>query len=191
MREEECLIVFDTVEDAYVRFDSEFRLTFANLASGRFLGGSRTKSLGKTLDDLFPEISGTPLGDAYRRAMSERAAVTLENYCETEQRWYSITASPDADGGIVVRFSDVTDRKKIEMALRKSEEKFFKAFQSSPVPMCIVDVGKNSSFLDVNESFERITGFHRDEIIGRTSTELGLYVEPRDLEESRKRMLAD
>ena len=156
-----------------------------------FFGKSRAELSGKTLDDLFPAIAGTPLEDAYRRAMSERAAVTLENYCEAEQRWYSITASPDADGGIVVRFSDVTDRKRIEMALRKSEEKFFKAFQSSPVPMCIVDVGKNSSFLEVNESFERITGFHHDEIIGRTSTELGLYVEPRDFEESRKRMLAD
>jgi PAS domain S-box-containing protein len=191
MRAEECLVVFDTVEDAYVRFDSEFRLTFANLAAERILGRSRIGLPGKTLDDLFPALAGTPLADAYRRAMSKRAAVTLENYREADRRWYSVTATPDADGGIVVRFSDVTDRKRIEMALRKSEEKFFKAFQSSPVPMCIVDVGKNSSFLEVNESFERITGFRRDEIIGRTSMELGLYVEPGDFEESRKRMLAD
>jgi PAS domain S-box-containing protein len=191
MGAEECLVVFDTVEDAYVRFDSEFRLTFANLAAERFFGGSRAASLGKSLDDLFPEIAGTPLGDAYRRAMSERAAVTLENYRETEQKWYSITASPDADHGIVVRFSDVTDRKRIELGIRKSEEKFFKAFQSSPVPMSLVDVGRNNSFLEVNQSFERITGFHHDEIIGRTAAELGLHVNPRDFEESKKRLLAD
>ena len=83
------------------------------------------------------------------------------------------------------------DRKRIELGIRKSEEKFFKAFQSSPVPMSIVDVGRNNSFLEVNESFERITGFPHDEIIGRTAAELGLHVNPRDFEESKKRLLAD
>jgi PAS domain S-box-containing protein len=191
MRAEECLVVFDTVEEAYIRFDSEFRLTFANQAAEKILGGCRTELQGKTLDDLFPEIAGTPLGDAYRSAMSERVPVTLESYRDNEQRWYMVTATPDSNGGIVVRFADVTGRKRIETALRKSEEKFSKAFRSSPAAMCIVDVGKNSSFLEVNESFERITGYQRDEIIGRTSSELGLYLAPSDLEESRKRMLAD
>ncbi len=191
MRAEECLVVFDTVEEAYVRFNSEFRLTFANQAAERILGRNRTELSDKPLDDLFPEIAGTPLGEAYRRAMSERAAVTLEHYREDEERWYVITASPDAGGGIVMRFADVTERKRTEMALRKSEEMFSKAFHSSPVPMSIVDLGKNASFLEVNESFERITGFAHDEIIGRTAMELGLHVEPRDFEESRKRMLTD
>ena len=79
----------------------------------------------------------------------------------------------------------------MEDALRKSEEKFSKAFQSSPAPMCIVDIEKNASFMEVNEAFERITGYRRDEAIGHTTTELGLYDDLHDLEESRRRLLMD
>ena len=75
--------------------------------------------------------------------------------------------------------------------MRESEEKFAKAFRSSPVPMAIVDIDKDSSFLEVNESFERVTGFQHEEIIGRTIPELGLYSDLRELIESRKRLLAD
>ena len=108
-----------------------------------------------------------------------------------DNQWHAITALPDSNGGVVIRFLDVTDRKLIEHAMRESEEKFSKAFRSSPVPMAIVDIDKNSSFLEINESFERVTGFQHDEIIGRTTTELGLYSDLRELIDSRKRLLAD
>ena len=101
--------------------------------------------------------------------MTERIVVELEQYSESRCRWYAVTILPDSNGGIVVRFSDITDRKLMENALRKSEEKFSKAFRSSPAAMCIVDVDRNSPFLEINETFERVTGFQRDEIIGRTS----------------------
>ena len=85
----------------------------------------------------------------------------------------------DADGnvthiqGIIL---DITDRKRAEEALRSSEQKFFKAYHSSPSIMAITTL-KEGRFIDVNESFSRITGYTRDEVIGRTSTELKLYTE--------------
>ena len=72
---------------------------------------------------------------------------------------------------------DVTEQKCAEGALRKSEEKFFKAFRSSPIEMVIATLEDNR-FLDVNESFERAVGLTRDNVIGRTSLELGLWVDP-------------
>jgi len=72
---------------------------------------------------------------------------------------------------------DVTEQKRTEAALRKSEEKFFKAFRSCPIEMVIATL-EESRFLDVNESFERAVGLSRDDVIGRTSLELGLWVDP-------------
>jgi len=57
--------------------------------------------------------------------------------------------------------------------------------------MCLVDIDDNACFLEVNDAFERITGYRRDETIGRTSTELGLYENFRDLEQSRRRLLTE
>jgi PAS domain S-box-containing protein len=187
---DEAAIVLDAVQEAHVRFDGEFRLTFVNRAAEVILGRRRAELLGKRLGEI-PVSTEASVEEACRRAMAERVVVKLEYYSESRHLWYAITVLPDSSGGIVVHFLDVTDRKLIESALRKSEEKFSKAFRSSPVPMAIVDIDKNSSFLEINESFERVTGFQHDEIIGLTSTELGLYSDLRDLQESRRRLLTD
>ena len=188
---ENSLIVLDTVPEAYARFDSQLRLTFVNQAAQALLGTTRADLLGKTLSDVHPVGFGTSLQESCHRAMAEHGTVRLEHYSEPWRRWYGITAIPESSGGIVVQVSDITDLKLMEDSLRNSKEKFHKVFQSSPAPMCIVDVDKNACFLEVNDAFERITGYRRDEIIGHTSTELGLYEDSRDLEESRRLLLTE
>src|SRR5260370_18720335 len=69
---------------------------------------------------------------------------------------------------------DVTEQRRVERALLLAEEKFSKAFHSSPVEIVITTL-EEGRFLDVNESFERNMGFAREEAIGHTSLELGLW----------------
>lgn len=69
---------------------------------------------------------------------------------------------------------DLTDRKKIEDALRLSEERFSKAFNTSPVTMSI-STFDNGRYISVNESFCRVVGYSHQEIIGRTAYELGIW----------------
>ncbi|MGH7521913.1 MAG: response regulator [Gemmatimonadales bacterium] len=65
-------------------------------------------------------------------------------------------------------------RKRTEQALRASEEKFAGAFQAHPSPMLIASLAEGR-WVEVNESMERLTGFGRAEIVGRKSTDLGLW----------------
>jgi len=85
------------------------------------------------------------------------------------------------DGGdyLICSATDISDLKRSEMALRKSEEKFVKAFENSPVGISISTL-EDGRYLEVNKAFERFTGYSRQEIIGRTSTELNLWKEPDD-----------
>jgi two-component system cell cycle sensor histidine kinase/response regulator CckA len=62
---------------------------------------------------------------------------------------------------------DITERK-------KAEERFYKAFNVNPEPMTIATISEGR-YIDVNESFLRITGHELDEVIGRTSLELKLW----------------
>lgn len=78
---------------------------------------------------------------------------------------------------------DVTEHKKAIDDLRISEEKFSKAFHSSPNLMAITRVS-DGQYLDVNESYVRITGFGRDEVIGHTLRDLDIFVNYED----RKKM---
>jgi PAS domain S-box-containing protein len=70
---------------------------------------------------------------------------------------------------------DITERKGMETALRESEEKFSEIFYASPKPMTIIapDTGIIN---DVNKAFLNSSGFMREECLGRTITELDLWV---------------
>jgi PAS domain S-box-containing protein len=68
--------------------------------------------------------------------------------------------------------------KQIEEALKESEEKFAKVFGANPLVVTLTSA-KNDRYIEVNETFERTTGWRRDEVIGRTPYELGIWVDPR------------
>jgi PAS domain S-box-containing protein len=74
---------------------------------------------------------------------------------------------------------DITERKRAEEALLKSEQKFSKAFRTSPTPGVITRM-KDRRLIEVNESFERLSGYRRSEILGRMARDLGLWVNPKD-----------
>ena len=67
-----------------------------------------------------------------------------------------------------------------EEALRQSDANFATAFHSNPCAMTVTRLS-DGRFLDVNDSFERMTGFTRGEVIGCTVQEFGLWVDPDDL----------
>src|SRR4051812_26539352 len=71
---------------------------------------------------------------------------------------------------------DITRRKLTEAALRDSEARFSRAFNAAPVSLTITSLA-TGRLLEVNETFEQITGFTRAEAIGRTTVELGLWAD--------------
>ncbi|MGK7901142.1 MAG: PAS domain S-box protein [Hormoscilla sp.] len=64
-------------------------------------------------------------------------------------------------------------------ALRLSEEKFAKAFRSSPSAITIT-TRQDGRHIEVNDTFCNLTGYTRAEIIGHTADELNLWVNPED-----------
>ena len=68
-------------------------------------------------------------------------------------------------------------RRKAELELGKSEEKFSRVFRESPLAISIVRVS-DGRYVEINETFELSTGWKRDEVIGRTPLEIDLWVNP-------------
>jgi len=102
---------------------------------------------------------------------------------------FSLRAVLDETGAVTALIPegrDITDRKHMERALRESEERFFKVFRASPDAISVSELA-TGRFIDVNEGFERISGYRREALIGRTSPEIGIWSDPGD----RKRMLEE
>ncbi|UTW07372.1 sensor domain-containing protein [Pseudomonas benzenivorans] len=90
----------------------------------------------------------------------------------------------DQQAFMLCTFVDNSERKRAEMALRASEDKFSKAFQNTPDTVMIVEKA-NGRYIEVNANFERQFGWSQAEVVGRTSVELGIWQDPED----RQRLL--
>ena len=70
------------------------------------------------------------------------------------------------------------DVERLQSVLKVSEERFSRAFNASPFPLSIATLN-DARFLAVNESFLERTGLRREEVIGHTRAELGLWDDER------------
>lgn len=82
----------------------------------------------------------------------------------------------DGDTCLLSSFIDITERKKIEDDLRISEELFFKAFITNPLPMIIVSL-KHGAFVEINEAFIKRNGFTKEELTGVRINDINHWVD--------------
>ncbi|HUE94271.1 PAS domain S-box protein [Pseudomonas sp.] len=91
---------------------------------------------------------------------------------------------------ILTSFRDISARQQAEAALKGSQEKFAKAFHSSPDAITITerDTGR---YIEVNPGFTRLTGYQADEVIGRSSGELSVWADPQERVQMVQRLMQD
>lgn len=69
---------------------------------------------------------------------------------------------------------NITGKKEFLQSMKESEEKFSKIFHNSPVGIGINGIS-DGAYMDINDALLKIGGYSRDEVIGRTTVELGVY----------------
>lgn len=92
------------------------------------------------------------------------------------------------DSHLLVIAKDITERKCMEEALRISEEHFSKAFHASPLTMCICYL-EDGTLLKVNHSFCRVFGYAEEEILGKSTLDLNIWVDPARRQWVKQRLL--
>jgi diguanylate cyclase (GGDEF)-like protein/PAS domain S-box-containing protein len=88
------------------------------------------------------------------------------------------TQQLELDAGVYLlsTFIDNTEHKLAQQALKASEEKFAKAFHSSPDAIIITEQA-TGRYLEVNDGFCRLTGYSADDVIGRTVYEFAIMAD--------------
>lgn len=79
--------------------------------------------------------------------------------------------------------------KQIEDAVKQCRNEFLDLFRQSPLVLTLC-TAKDHRYIDVNETFERETGWNRNEVIGRTAFEIGLWADPGQRAELLKQILS-
>src|SRR5690606_13822620 len=101
-------------------------------------------------------------------------------------KWYRTWPFP-FESGLAVTLLDVTDRKKIELELKKSQQRYQILFDSSPLPKWIIDL-ESFKFVEVNDAAVRHYGFSKEEFLAMTAMDLP---PPEDVEIFKKAMQED
>ncbi|MBN1176167.1 MAG: PAS domain S-box protein [Dehalococcoidales bacterium] len=176
--EEKFRELAESITDVYFAMDKNLHYTYWNKASEALLGIKAEDALGKHLYDIFPATEETKKAEtAYRKVLKTKKPEQFTNDFNLDNRQFifEISAYPTVSG-LSIFVKDITKRKKAEEALRESEERFSKAFRSSPDRIVITRL-EDGMFVDVNDSYLRFTGYTRDEIIGNSAIKLGSWVD--------------
>lgn len=96
--------------DGVLMLDTDWRITYLNVAGGRFLRLDLDEALGQVLWDLYPEAVHGAFKHAYDRALAEGRPVAVEAWSDVVGAWFEARAHPHA-GGLTVFFTDCTQRR--------------------------------------------------------------------------------
>ncbi len=105
--------ILESITDAFMAFDAQWRFTFVNDQSEQVMGRGREDLLGKSFWDEFPAAVGSTFEREYRRAVDEQISVTFEEFYPPLGLWVEVRAYPSADG-LSVFYQDVTARKQAQ-----------------------------------------------------------------------------
>ncbi|MGD0732885.1 MAG: ATP-binding protein [Terracidiphilus sp.] len=110
------------IPDIFYTFDREFRFTYVNAAGSEIARLLGKKFLAECVFDLLPELKGTLVEASFRQTMDQRVALQFDYYYEPLESWFHYQIYPLPDDGILVYARDVTEARKTEEALRRSEQ---------------------------------------------------------------------
>jgi PAS domain S-box-containing protein len=180
--------IIGSAMDAIITVDEDQRIVLFNAAAEEVFGCSQAEAMGQPLRRFIPEQSGESHREFLRRFeenhVTPRQIGVLGNLyaLRTSGEEFPIEASisqvelPGQQFYTVI-LRDVTTRKLAIDELRESEERFSKAFRANPQPMSLTAMA-DGRYIDANPSFLAMSGYTRDELIGKTSLSLRIWVRP-------------
>ena len=164
------------------RFEDK-RILEVNAAWLAFFGRERETVLGRTLEEVDVLVHGA---DRPRISAMLKARGAARNFeldvrtpgNEVRTALYSGELVELAGSRCVIStLTDVTERNRALVELRASRERLERMFRGSPLPIAISGIADGTVF-DVNDAWTRTFGFAREEILGRTFVDFGLWADP-------------
>lgn len=120
----------ESITDAFLTFDREWRFTYINGEAEKLLRRPRAGLIGKVVWAEFPASVGKVFHKEYERALAEGTTVKFEAWSDSLVGWFQVAAYPSSQG-LAVYFRDVTEAHRMREALIEREERYRLLFQTS------------------------------------------------------------
>jgi PAS domain S-box-containing protein len=158
---EQVMAIIESIEDSFIYVNKEWRYIYVNSQACRLVGRSRDELLGQLIWDILPDLYNSEVAQKFRETMEERRRLTFDVFSKKMGRWFTMRTYP-AKEGITVFTSDITERKQIEEALRKSEAKLRRLVEANVSGVAVGD--SQGYILEANDAYLKIVDYTREEL---------------------------
>ncbi|MEP7297188.1 MAG: PAS domain S-box protein [Burkholderiales bacterium] len=164
---ERLRVTLESITDAFCTVDREWRFTYVNRDAQSLLAESNQPLVDRNLWTELPQLLGTAFEDQIRNAISGEMPMQFEHLSQRLSRWFSVTVFPSSQG-LAIYFRDISEARAVRKRLELLEvsvahlHDVVVIIEAAPLG----DPGPRIQY--VNEAFTRITGFERDDVIGRS-----------------------
>ncbi|MEW5911476.1 MAG: PAS domain S-box protein [Thermodesulfobacteriota bacterium] len=187
--EEQFRRIVETAIEGIWSVDGEYRTVFVNARMAQMLGYSVEEMLGRPVQDFMPAEEW----EDNRTKMDQRRRGESGQYERRFRRkdgslvWCLASVQPISDQkqgflGAFGMFTDITERKRAEEELKKSEEQFRSTFENAPEGMALIDSQRR--FLRVNPMLCQMLGYSPEELLGQS---FNRFTHPDDQQSGRDR----
>ena len=192
-RERVFQTIFDHSPLSIMYTDQSGIIRICNEKATRLFGAQREKLVGFS----YRSIKNDRMREAIRKALGGKKSSFEGEYLTVTgnvltQMSANFSPSFSEDGsvsGVIGIFEDITDRVRAEKSLKELEERFRLAFHTSPDSIAIAKM--DGTFLEINEGFTELTGYTRDDTIGKSSLDIKIWDIPEDREIVIERLKKD
>ncbi len=203
--EQSLATMLESIGDGVIATDLDARVTRMNPVAEQLTGWSLSQALGLPIEEVFDIVHEqtrdpaiVPVSEVLMsgeiRQLANHTVLIAKN---GQERPIADSAAPIRDGegtlhGVVLVFRDVSAEHQAQQAIREhseslelhvlertnqlieSNERYKTLFRTSPDALALTSL-PDGRYLDVNDGFSRLFGWQREEVIGKTSTDLGIW----------------
>lgn len=155
--------ILESTTDAFYALDAGFNFTYVNKRAARLWGRNRDGLIGKHYWTEFPTAVGSESYEKHYEALKEGKPIRYEAWSPLLGMWIEAEIYPVGDGGLSVFFHDITERKRIEEAVRTSEERLQKVISIETVGVIYFDL--EGVIHDANAAFEQMSGWRKEQLV--------------------------
>ncbi len=142
------------------------------------IGYERDEVIGHTPPEInitSPDVRSFILERTLNNGTTKNEVITLKKKSGERCNVEFSSSKIDIDGvpHILTSLNDVTERERIEKESHESEVLFLKMFEMSPLGVALLDA-ETSEYIKANDVFLKLTGYEREEVIGKTSHDLSI-----------------
>jgi len=170
---------------AVVLINKVGNIVYMNPQAEKISGYLLSELSGKSVKSFISDITLEKLANIQTHINNAGNNLFVENKDGTSQYMHiDMSLLSDRDGLVLISLIPYDINDKILQQLKENKEKFKKAFEASPAGMAITR-SSDTTFIEANPAFLKMTGYTKEEIIGKSSLQIGMIMDT----EARKKIL--